>query len=639
LPWGKAPGFFWSLAADIRRHLLALLERDLNPGPSRGVLEALLVGSQGGLTPEIENAFRATGLTHLLVVSGLHLTLVFLLFFLPIYLLFSLHEPWSESGRAKKGAMLAALGPTVLYAAVVGPGPSVARALMFSALAVFLFWRDWKWDVLSILLFSFGLSLACEPGALFDLSFQFSYLAVGMLFFSGRKIFLYFKNRIPRRSPARWGPLKWTATLLFTNLAINLALLPWMAEIFHEASAVAPLANLLFIPLFTFLIHPLSWMGALVDVLSSPGAGIFFRFLEFGLGRALRILEALASLPFASVLIPPLPRLFWAGYALLVAAFGLHPDWPRRWMAAGCLLMAVGIGWRSAKNEAGAGMLSLTMLDVGQGESLLVRTPEGSALLIDGGGFPYSDFDLGRQVILPELLGKRAGRLRAMVLTHPDADHLKGLTAVARRWNVAEFWYPRTAQEDPNLAPLLQIVMEAGIPPRALRSGDRVEVDQVDFEVLWPEIGSEKVFSDNNRSLVLKMCYREVCFYLMGDLEEEAEELLAFGPRRGAFRILKVGHHGSRTSTNYDFLQKLHPALALVSAGQDNRFHHPHPEVLKRLEESKVPLLRTDRQGQIEIRTDGRLVFYRTYSGERGMLVNSAPVPSWWVSTRRWVFE
>lgn len=632
LPWGKDPGIVSAAAARLRFRLLALIRGHLPTGASRGVLEALVVGEEGGVSDEVKTDFRRTGLTHVLAVSGLHLSLVFLMAYGPFYGLLSLKETWAAGGAAKKAALAAAWVPTLFYAAVVGPGPSVARALAFASVAVMIFLQDGKRDAFSVLLLSFVLYLSFDPGALFDLSFQFSYLAVAVLVFTGKKALAWSRSRGTVRKFWLGKAARWVFLLLATNVAVNLAVLPILADSFQEASAVAPLANLLAVPLFTAVIHPVSWMAVLIETLSTPAAHVLWVALDALVKAVLAGIREMSSWSFASFLIGPFPRAFWAGYAGLVYFIAMCGPVPRRYWLAAALLLTCGLAERAAA-PGGREAFALTAFDVGQGESLLLENG-ASAYLVDGGGFAYSDFDIGRAVVIPELLGKRIGTLRALVLTHPDADHLKGLMSVAALWPVEEFWYPAAFAAHPHLQALLGLSAARGIRLRPLARGERFRQGEIAFEVLWPEDRGRPDASDNDQSLVLRACRGTTCFLLTGDLERDGEDAVGGGFAGEGLRMLKLAHHGSRTSSSHAFLAANRPHLALISAGEDNRFHFPHPEVLRRLRDLGIPVLRTDLSGQIRIRGDGRCLHYESFSGDKGALTTLGRLPSWWCAIR-----
>jgi competence protein ComEC len=260
------------------------------------------------------------------------------------------------------------------------------------------------------------------------------------------------------------------------------------------------------------------------------------------------------------------------------------------------------------------GVLRITVLDVGQGDSLLVDLPDGQAMLIDGGGMVGSPVDLGARVIQPVLRARRRRRLEAMVLTHPHPDHFGGLASTLPLVEVGELWDTGQGEDlgaGPAYAGLLATARARRVAirrPRDLCDHPRHAGGAV-IEVLAPCPGYRPDDSANDSSFVIRIRYGRRVALLVGDAETEAERLLI---RRyaGDLRadLLKVGHHGSRTSTSPAFLDEVRPAVAAISAGVRNRFGHPHPATLATLEARAISALRTDRGGAILWETDGEEV-------------------------------
>ncbi|HEX5032929.1 MAG TPA: ComEC/Rec2 family competence protein, partial [bacterium] len=295
---------------------------------------------------------------------------------------------------------------------------------------------------------------------------------------------------------------------------------------------------------------------------------------------------------------------------------------PRPWKnlalgLAACLLFS-GLGEAQRARAVPQGELSLTMFDVGQGESLLLELPEGQGLLLDGGGFPGSDFDVGRNVLMPELLARGRRRLEVMALSHPDADHAKGLRYLLDRLPPEELWIGIGTEVHPGFADLKELARSRGVALRVLSQGQRWKFGGADFEVLWPPDHSVGL-SDNNSSLVLRVCHFEYCLLLTGDIEAETEAALLRQARETA--VLKVAHHGSKTSSTPEFLTAWRPKVALISAGEGNRYRLPHRQVLDELEERGIHVLRTDRDGELRVKD-----------------LKASPIPSRWSAIREAVF-
>jgi competence protein ComEC len=321
--------------------------------------------------------------------------------------------------------------------------------------------------------------------------------------------------------------------------------------------------------------------------------------LDRGMEWLFLAMEKLAAWPYASILVAPWSLFEWLAYGFLLLGIFRPRPWRWRVLCLAACLFFLGTGEAKRVESLPKGRLSLTMFDVGQGESLLLDLPEGQSLLIDGGGFPGSDFDLGRNVLMPELLARGRRRLDAIALSHPDADHAKGLAYLVDRLPPGEFWIGSGTEAHPGFAALKELARRRGVPLRRLSQGQRWNFGGADFEVLWPPADLEGM-SDNNSSLVLRVCQAEYCLLLTGDLEAEAEARLQAMARET--QVLKVAHHGSKSSTKPEFLAAWKPKLALISAGEGNRYRLPHRQVLEELERRGIAILRSDRDGQVEVR-------------------------------------
>jgi competence protein ComEC len=265
-----------------------------------------------------------------------------------------------------------------------------------------------------------------------------------------------------------------------------------------------------------------------------------------------------------------------------------------------------------------AGKLEVTVLDVGQGDSLFVVSPKGKTLLIDGGG-AFGGFggrelqrgnaiDPGEDAVSPYLCSRGYRRLDVVAMTHAHKDHLGGLTAILENFRVGQLWIGREVAS-PALARLEHLAAEKGVRVEHEARGQVFAWDGVEGEIFWPEVSSAEPApaAKNNDSLVLRLHYGDRTILLPGDAEKEAEREMLAEHDGDTLRadVLKVGHHGSKNSTTEDFLAAVRPQVAIISAGEDNPYGHPSPELLQRLETSGVRVLRTDRDGAIHVLTDG----------------------------------
>jgi competence protein ComEC len=260
--------------------------------------------------------------------------------------------------------------------------------------------------------------------------------------------------------------------------------------------------------------------------------------------------------------------------------------------------------------------LEMTVLDVAQGDSILVISPKGSTLLIDGGG-TFQGFqgreehlgpDPGEDAVSPYLWSRGIQKLDAVALTHAHQDHIGGLTAILQNFKVGQLWLGRETAA-PAFARLKEEAARLHVPIEHELRGQHFVWDAVQVDFLWPEIPPEEVapLAKNNDSLVVRLRYLDRTMLLPGDAEKQAEAAMLAENDATALHadVLKVGHHGSKNSTMPDFLAGVSPQISVISAGEENPYGHPHPELIQRLEESGTRLLRTDRDGAVRVLTDG----------------------------------
>jgi competence protein ComEC len=400
------------------------------------------------------------------------------------------------------------------------------------------------------------------------------------------------------RLAARWRRLPpLLRAPLAAAIGAQLASLPWSLPRFHLLTLAAPLANLLFVPWTGLaLLGALVWSA--VAVLSPAAAAAALPALEvlaapFGwparLGPHVWLALPLVASPAAAVLLA-------AGLALLLAG----PS-DRRWRALGAAGVLAALLACGAVNPRRSGP-ELAMLDVGQGDAILLRDGR-HAVLVDGGGWERGD--LGGRVLLPALAAEGVRSLDAVAMTHPDRDHCRGLVDLASYLPIREVWTAPGWEPTGCAADLLTL---PGTTLRVLWAGERATIGRWTLTALHPAPGERR--GTNDRSLVFLATAEQTRALLTGDIEEWAEHTLIarYGPRLRA-DILKIPHHGSRTSSTAAFLSAVHPHLALISAGPDNPYHHPSSTVLDRLAVHPIPTLRTDRHGMIRIQVGkkGRL--------------------------------
>lgn len=549
-----------ALSNSIRERVSKALDgadADAGSGDGAAFARALVLGDPSRLAPEVVRALRRLGLGHLLAVSGLHVAAVAGLTLL-------LLAWWPRRPR-----MVLALLPVALYLLLVGPRPSLLRAAVM-ALGAVLALSSRRPPMAANALGCFVLAtILITPALAVDVGFQLTVAAT-----AGLVLLAPVLER-------RWRPLPVIlARPVAATLSAQLATLPFALPVFHLWVPAAPLFNLLLVPWAGVVLAAcLGWTVAAVAMPSLAAAAVP------ALDLVCRPLVLLRE-------VPPGPWAAWpwsgggGGAMLLVLVLAAAAWWPRRLGVA----LALALCLVALRPPPTVPQPRLVVLDVGQGEALLLQDGR-SSVLVDGGG--WFNGGLGERVLLPALAGLGVRRLDAVVLTHPDRDHCGGLVEIADYLPVGELWSdPRWWQEGCGAE------LARRLPPRSLATGDRHRVGRWRLQVLASGEGSR----DNDRSLVLRASVGERCALLTGDIEGGTEAWLLRGDRRLlACDILKVGHHGSKTSTGASFLAAVAPRRALVSAGQGNRYGHPSPVVVERLHHRRIQVLRTDLHGQLRL--------------------------------------
>ncbi len=609
------------LAHRARKKVLFLLDENFKASAQvKGLFHALFLRNKGELLEKNKQAFHHAGLAHLLVVSGLHLAWVFLFFYLPFYWVLNFSKMLSSRGWAKWVATLLALLPVYFYVLMIGPSPPVLRAAMMIFVGSLLWaWRFRK-DFFSVIFFCALTLLFINPTYLFDLSFQLSFLSLSVLYLSGKYFYHFFKDRNSIRNSFYKKVLQASLSTLFTSFVINLFLLPLTARYFHTYSTIAPVANLIVIPVFLFLLMPGLFFSVILSSFHLDAGSFLFEYVSLLAEWLLTLVEWLSALPGAYF---KMTSLSWPSLAALIflvlACFYLHKL--KKMMALLFVTFFFLAGqslWQNYFSDQN--QLKITMIDVGQGESMLIQLPNQKNILIDGGGPTYGDFNLGEKVLVPELMRLGVKKLDAIFLTHADADHYRGLLAVLENFEVRQFCSTVLLSSYPEIKLLSQQIEEKKIKSCHLFQGQTWQEDDVLFNILWPNKiyqrdsnRASEIPKDNATSLVFKMCYQYFCFLLTGDIEDDVETQLVQSGFDLNAHVLKLAHHGSKTSSTENFLNAVNPQVAIVSAGYQNRFRHPHSSILKRLNVMKVPLLRTDQDGQIQIIVKDKKLSFETF--------------------------
>jgi competence protein ComEC len=534
----------------------------------------LLLGRTSQLDRGMVARYRRGGLYHLLVVSGLHVALAAGLVLAALRL-------GCVVGKRRDAILL---GAVFLFVLVGGANPPAVRAGL--VVAVFLAARLFERPIpaAQALGLSALLLFLADPRQIYSIGTVLTFAAVGGI--------ALLTEPIRRRLPARPG---WLFEGFATSIAAQCATAGVVFWRFNVVAAGAWITAPVAIPLSAGLIA----LGGVLLVLFAAGIPAEAPAALFGLGS--RALELVADRAGGMAFLrptPPLGAVVAVGVAMLLAARG-----PRRWRAplgasAGLLFAGLAVAPGPRGPERG---LSVEALDVGQGDSILVRWTD-HALLFDGGGpFDLEAADFGRTRLLPKLLDRGVVRLDGVVATHPHPDHVLGLLAVIEELPVARLWISAGSDEASLFARLRASARDAGVPVEILRSGRTIEWPDARLTVLHSGGFPRKLDRVNNQSVVALFERHGGKVLLTGDAGAATEDALIDARRDLAADVLKVGHHGSRTSTTPTFVSTVRPRLAILSCGRENRFGHPAPETLRTLASRHVPVFRTDRLSDVRV--------------------------------------
>ncbi|MGX9291357.1 DNA internalization-related competence protein ComEC/Rec2 [Bacillus sp. A015] len=571
--------------AAMRQKGLKFLEEHV-PKSSAGIVQALIFGDRELIDPDTLRDYQMLGIIHLLAISGMHVqTLLACLFWCLL-----------RAGVTRETARILLLCFLPVYACLTGAAPSVLRACLMAGvyLVITSLPKEMKQPSATVLSATFLLLLAIHPLYLFDIGFQLSFVAT---------FFILLSTRILSKAKSA------VTQLFLISFIAQLASLPILLYHFQQFSLLSVPLNMIFVPFYTTVVMPLSLLFFLLSIVYLPLGQTLFQLLDSVIQLSHQVSAHMAVYDAFNLIF--MKSTWWhvllEGSSIIFLLFVLECKTSVKSYTVPILFL---IGVLSVHyftpNFLQKG--EVTMLDVGQGDSLFIQLPyRNGHLLVDTGGrlsFEEEPWKkrrkvstIGDQTLIPFLHSKGIAKLDVLILTHADQDHMGEAVRLIKRNKVKRLAVPKGFARSPEDAQILKEAADKGISVDELERGDKLQVGGQEFEVLHP--ARDRVTSKNNDSLVLTFTLGGKRFIFTGDLEQEGErDIIEAYPHLRA-DVLKVGHHGSKGSTSEEWLQHLRPSYALISAGERNRYQHPHQEVLKKLDDYQTRVYRTDIDGSV----------------------------------------
>lgn len=589
-----------------REEILNNMKRVM-PKEHAAILGGMLFGGYQGIPKDIVADFVTTGIVHILSVSGSHIALVVgVITVLGTFLARCFSLPGSI-------VPLLSAGIVTFYAVFCGLTPPVLRSLIMGLIALLAVCFEREKDAGNGLFLTALGMLIYQPSLLYDVSFQLSFASTGGL------VFLYTKT--VQAMHALPSPF---SKLLAVTITAQLGVLPVVAWYFNSFSLSSFLSNIIIVPLIEGIVV-LGLFGAVTGMVVGIVGNIVMVICSLLISIVITCNSWLASLPGATLYMPSIGIAGGSLYYILLAwVYGYKPK---------NMLSLTEVITRWPKESASV-VLSITMLvfsyslcpkpvavhfiDVGQGDATLIITPHGRAVIIDTGGLVgATEFDIGERVVLPYLKHYGVLAIDYLFLTHGHQDHAGGAAAIAKALPVRNSIVAREKYTQA-VSKLVRADKNNCIIP--VYEGQEIRLDGVCIKVIHGE-GEDGFRQNNEVSSVVQISYGKHSFLLTGDLTGQGEETILASGKNVQSTVLKVGHHGAKSSTTSAFLQAVTPEYAVISVGKNNSFGHPHPETIQRLVDENSKIYRTDQQGAIVFKTDGKKIIVDTFipSGREGV--------------------
>jgi competence protein ComEC len=562
------------------------------------VIKALTVGDKTSLNENTLNLFLKTGTSHILAISGLHVGIVTGLFFFLLRWILGKFAALRLSGRHTKYASIMTIPFPFIFMVISGSSISTVRATIMITVFMLSLFLERQREISNTVALSALVILLIYPHSLFMPSFQLSFVSVLFIVIIMGKLYPYVK---PKNTY-----IKWLSTSFLTTAAATVGTLPIVIYHFYGINPFCMIHNIISIPVMCMVSIPVSFVGMIL-----PYGGYLLRVA----GELINLnITALSYLDIGYIFPVIRPNLFeiMLFYALLLCLIFIKKKLVQNllvFIIIPVIIIHIAFVCKDRYNNK----FSMNFIDVGMGEAILVEAPGGIRILIDAGGDFRGNFDTGRAIITPILLSKKILTLDYVINTHPHSDHAGGLPSILNTFKVRTFVTGGYYINDSLFIRIMKIVKDKNICLQVWKEGNRIDInsDTQIFVMNPPQDFSG--YDLNNASLVLKFIYKNTSFLLTGDIGSEVEERLILSEMPLASMIMKIPHHGSRYSSSLPFILAVKPDIAVLSTGRGIT-GLPSEEAIERYKILPVQILRTDKNGFIQISSDGnRIAGISTY--------------------------
>lgn len=595
------------LANKVRNSMKGKIEQNLTDATS-GLLSGMLIGDKSNLPKEIQEDFRNSSLSHILAISGMHVS----------YVMLGITVLISKMKFSKKISKMITIVILLFFIILTGKTASVERACFMSVYAILASLLHKRANVLASISISILIILIINPYSILDIGLQLSYggtLGIVLIYSILKKC---KKSKKEKAKENKFQKLiqkikEKILDIIRITVSANLVIFPIILYQYNTMSFTFIISNLLISSIIGIIII-LGFISVFTSYVFMPLAKIMFFLTQILLNILAQTAHLCAKIPFSKVYFPT-PKIYviiiyylFLIYIILAKRniISVKKISKKIFIIFIIIVIILNLIVKVIPKE-----FTISFIDVGQGDSMLISTPRGKRILVDGGGTRDSEnFDVGRQTLIPYLLNKGITKLDYIVISHFDSDHATGVAQILGKIDVSSIILTRQLEENDIYRHILSIAKEKKIKLIYVKEGDVLKIGGIKISIIHPENKLMINNPMNNNSIVCKVEYNSFSMLLTGDIEMEAEELILRKNINLKADVLKVAHHGSKTSTTGEFLKAINPKVALIGVGKNNNFGHPSNEVIQRLKENGTRIYRTDENGEISITVNkkGRII-------------------------------